>query len=113
VSRDFTLWTGLLTGPTAWLISFEARFALAQWACATHGKVALYAISALALVITAVSGLLAWREWNGVGQETPGDAEGPIPRQRIMAIGGVLLSGLTVLLIVAQAIPEVLLRPCD
>ena len=113
MARDFALWTGLLAGPIIWLVSFEANFALAPVACDTQGKVALYTVSILALVLSAGSGLLAWREWGELGKQSPGDGEGTLPRTRIMAIGGVLLSVLFFLVILAQAIPEVMLKECD
>jgi hypothetical protein len=113
MARDLALWTSLLAGPIVWLVSFEANFALAPWACITQGKVALYAVSIIALVLSAGSGLLAWREWAELGKESPGDSEGTLPRSRIMAIGGVLFSVLFFLVILAQAIPEVMLKACD
>ena len=113
MSRDFALWTGILAGPIIWLISFEAKFALAPWACVAQGKLGLYSVSILALILAAASGLLAWHEWKVVGQTAPGDSDGTLPRTRIMAIGGVLLSALFFLVILAQAIPEVILKACD
>jgi hypothetical protein len=113
MTRDLALWTSLLAGPIVWLISFEANFALSPWACVTRGKAALYAVSILALLLSAGSGLLAWREWGELGKEPPGDSEGALPRRRMMAMGGVLLSGLFCLVILAQAIPELILKACD
>ncbi|MGI8962462.1 MAG: hypothetical protein ACR2IV_22435 [Bryobacteraceae bacterium] len=112
MSRDLALWIGVLAGPIIWLVSFEANFALAPWACVTQGKAALYAVSILALSLSAGSGLLAWCEWGELGKESP-DGEGALPRSRIMAIGGVLLSSLFFLVIPAQAIPEVMLKACN
>lgn len=112
-SRDFALWTGLLAGPLVWLISFEAKFALAPWACVTQGKVALYIVSIVALALAAGSALVAWRQWSDVGKKEPGDGDGALPRIRVMAAGGVMSSVMFFLVILAQAIPEVVLRPCD
>ena len=113
MSRELALWTGILAGPIVWLVSFEANFALAPWACVTRGKLALYGVSILALLFAAASGLVAWREWKVAGERAPGDGEGALPRIRIMALGGVLLSVLFFLVILAQAIPEVILKACD
>ena len=113
MKRDFALWTSVLAGPTVWFTAFEARFALAPWACVTQGKVALYLISVLALALCAASAMLGLRQWASAGKESPGDGEGALPRVRIMAIGGVTLSIMFFMVVLAQAIPEVLLRPCD
>jgi len=113
MTRDFAMWTGILAGPIVWLISFEAKFALAPWACVFQAKLASYIVSIFALALAAGSGMLAWRQWNELGREVPGDGEGALPRSRIMAIGGVLLSALFFLMILAQAIPELVLGACE
>src|SRR5207302_7538129 len=53
MSRNAALWTGVLAGPIIWLLSFEANFALAPWACIFQAKLALYIVSILALVLAA------------------------------------------------------------
>jgi hypothetical protein len=113
MTRNLALWTGILAGPIVWLVSFEATFALVPWACLFQAKLALYIVRILALALAAGSGLLAWRQWNELGREQPGEGAGALPRSRIMALGGVLLSSLFFIVILAQAIPEVILRPCE
>jgi hypothetical protein len=113
VTRDFALWTGILAGPIVWLVSFEATFALAPWACLFQTKLALYVVRILALALAAGSGVLAWRQWSELGREQPGEGGGALPRSRIMALGGVLLSSLFFIVILAQAIPELVLGACE
>jgi hypothetical protein len=113
MKRDLLLWTGILGGAIAWLLSFEANFALAPLACVMQGKLALYVISLIALAVTAGCGLLAWKQWTMAGREWPGNGGGVLSRIRVMAIGGVLLSAMFFIVILAQAIPEVILAPCD
>ena len=113
MTRDFALWTGVLAAPIVWLISFEANFALAPLACTLETKLALYIISICALALAAGSGLLAWKQWKELGQEWPGEGGETISRARIMAVGGVLMSAMFFLVILAQAIPEVLLGACE
>jgi hypothetical protein len=112
-SRAFALWTGILIGPIAWLISFEINFALAPWACVAQQKMALYVVSLVALVMSAFGGLLAWREWKQLDSALPGEGGGAIPRSRIMALGGMLLSAMFCLVIIAQAVPELMLGACE
>jgi hypothetical protein len=113
MTRNFALWTAILAGPIVWLVSFEANFALAPWACLFQAKLALYIVSILALVLAGGSGMLAWRQWSELGREQPGEGAGALPRSRIMALGGLLLSSLFFLVILAQAIPEVILQACE
>jgi hypothetical protein len=113
LNRDLALWIGVLAGPVIWLCSFEANFALAPWACTFQAKLALYCVSIAALFLTAASCLLAWRTWNEIGREWAGPGPGPVPRSRIMAIGGVFLSAGFFIVILAQAIPELILGACE
>lgn len=112
-SHAFALWTGILIGPIAWLVSFEINFALAPWACVSQQKAALYVVSLVALIISAGGGILAWREWKQLGSEWPGQGGGAIPRSRIMALSGMVLSAMFCLVIIAQAIPELILGACE
>jgi hypothetical protein len=113
MKRNLALWTGVLAGPIVWLLSFEANYALAPWACIFQTKLALYLVSLAALILCAGSGIIAWRQWIELGKEWPGTGGGAIPRSRIMAVGGVLLSAMFFLVILAQAIPAVLLEACE
>jgi hypothetical protein len=111
--RDRALWTGLLAGPIVWLISFEANFALVPWACIWQGKLALYLVSLAAFVLSAAAGSLAWRQWTELGREADPRGGDPLSRSRIMAFGGIILSALACLIIVAQAIAEFVLGACQ
>ena len=113
MNRDVALWTGIFAGPVVWLLSFEANFALAPWACEFQNKLALFIVTVLALILVASAGLLAWREWKAVGKTWPGGAGGTLAREQIMAGSGILVSAMFFLVIVAQAIPNLILGACD
>lgn len=113
MKRDIALWTGVLAGPILWLFSFQANFTLAPWACDFKNKAALFVVNILALILVAASGWIAWREWNAVGKEWPGGAGGALARERIMAGGGLLMSTMFFIVIVAQAVPNLILGACD
>lgn len=111
--RNLALWAGILVGPIVWLISFEANYALAPWACIKQGKLSLYVISIIALLISAGSGLLAWREWKELAREFLAEGGGALARSRVMALAGMLMSAMFCLVIVAQAVPELVLAACE
>lgn len=113
MSRTLALWTGVLGGPLVWLCSFEARFALAPWACTFQNKWALYAVAFAALVLCLVCAAVAWREWKSMGEGGPSSAGGALARGQFMAIGGIALSVGCAMIVVAQAIPEFLLGACE
>lgn len=111
--RDFALWTGILAGPAVWLLSFEANFALAPWACEFKNKAALFVVAILALVLVACSGLLAWREWVALGKVQPDDAPGIMGRSRVMALAGLFMSAMFFLVVLAQSVPNLVLGACE
>jgi hypothetical protein len=113
MNRDSALWLLLMGGAAIWFLSFGTNFALAPWACTLQWKPALYWVSAIALALTALCGLASWRQWYRIGREYPGEASGAIASSRVLASGGVLLNGMFFLVILAQAIVEIILGACQ
>ena len=111
MNRDLALWTGVLTGPVVWLINLQIQFVLAPWICALHWKPAALAITLAAALVIVAGGLLSWKQWRQLAQET-GDAH-PETRPPIMALAGVVLSLGFLLVVFAQAIPQFMLAGCE
>jgi|SRR5690349_15890075 hypothetical protein len=113
MSRNLALWIGFLGGPLIWLSSFEARFALAPWACTFQSKLALFLVAIAALALCAGCGTLAWKQWGILGEQGPSAESGIEPRSRFMAISGIAISSGCALIIVAQTVPEIVLGACE
>ncbi len=113
MNRNLALWIGFLGGPIIWLCSFEARFALAPWACTFQNKWALYGVAIAALVLCAGCAVLSWREWKALGEHGPSSAAGAVPRGNFMAILGIAISCGCGMIVIAQAIPEIGLGACQ
>lgn len=113
ISRNLALWAGVLTGPIVWFFGMEANFAIAPLACGHIGKLALYLVSLLCLLISALAGALSWSQWQKLGRSYPGELGGETGRSRAMAMAGVLLSAMFCLTIVAQSIPNIVFSGCE
>lgn len=114
MKRNVMLWTAFFAGPLIWLLSFGARWSLSGWVCAfQHWKPALFVIALVSVAIVAGSGMVAWTEWQRVGRELPGETGGAIPGSRFLALSGLVLCVFSIVLIVAQTIPEVVLGVCE
>jgi hypothetical protein len=113
MSRNMAPWIGVFGGPLAWLCSFEARFALAPWACTFQNKLGLYVITLISLLVCGACAGIAWRQWKALGEEGPSEEAGVFPRSVFMAIGGIVLSLASCMILLAQAIPEVILGACE
>ncbi len=96
--KQAVLGTGLVLAPMAWFASLEANFVLAPLACAGHGKGMLLLVSVAALALAIAGGLLAWKQRHD---------------HRRLAIAGAVISAFCALVIVAQAIPNVILGGCE
>jgi hypothetical protein len=107
------LWAGLLLPPVAFLANLEIAYALVPAACASRDPLPLHLVNAVWLVVAIVGGLIAWRTWDAVGRRWPDGEDAPVGRSRFLAGIAVLLSGLCVLVIVAQWIAVFLLDPCQ
>ncbi len=113
MSRDVQLWVSVLAGPTVWFAGFLANFALAPWACTLDWKFALWIVTLVSLLIAAASGLLAWKLWRDTGAVLPGESGGAVAHERSLSLAGMLISSMFFLVIVAQALPHLILRGCD
>jgi len=92
------LGAGLALAPIAWAASLGANFALAPLACAGHGKGLLLLVSTLALSMAAAGGVLAWTQRS---------------LNRSLALSGAVLGAFFAVVIVAQALPNLLLGGCE
>jgi hypothetical protein len=96
--RQTVLGTGLVLAPIVWFASLEANFALAPLACAGHGKSLLLLVSAVAFSLALIGGLLSWTQR---------------AFHRRLAASGAVISALFSIVIIAQAIPNVMLGGCE
>ena len=88
----------MILAPVAWFVSLEANFALAPLACGGHGKSLLLFVSFAAFGLAMTGGLLAWTQRDF---------------HRRLALSGTAISALFTIVIVAQAIPNLMLGGCE
>ena len=100
---SLALWSGILCGPIAFAINLQLRYALVSWACAQGSGTVLVWIAVPLVAMCIVGAFLSWTGFRI-------DSEG---RARFMAYGGLILSALFALSILASMIPDFFLSPCD
>jgi hypothetical protein len=111
--KPLSLWTGIVAGPLIWLVYLEASYALTPSACIAGNKQILGASTLAALLAIALTVWVAWRSWRASGATTATEAGNPATRSRFMALAGLGLSALSFLVVLASAIPIVVLGACD
>jgi hypothetical protein len=108
------LWAGVVLAPLAWSAHLSISYFLAGVVCGSPWNLALLAVSVLLAGVALIGAWFAWRNYTATGREWPrGDRDGVLIRSRFLAVGGLLLTALSVLLIVVQTIPMLVLNPCS
>src|SRR3954452_844749 len=97
------LWTGILTGPVAFAVAFETKYALIAWICDHKGEWIFWAITIAALLICAFGAFESWR----------GGASEDSKRVRFMSMSGLALNAAFAMAIIAMAIPHLYLGACE
>jgi hypothetical protein len=107
------LWTGIAAGPIAWFVNLGASFALAPLACSAKGKLLLHLVAAVSLLLTLVAAGLSFAQWQVPERNVAGERRPFYSRRRALALAGMGLSGLFLLVIAVQAIPNLVLGGCE
>jgi uncharacterized membrane protein len=111
--RDVLLWFAVLAGPLAWVLTEQVSYDLAPTACFLGRPLLLYLVPASCLLIVLLGVLVARRQGR---REPAGSTERGEPKDsriRFMALAGFWLCLGFALVILATAMPPLLLRVCD
>jgi hypothetical protein len=108
--RDLSLWTAVLGAPFLFLSHQLLNYILVQWATESGHRWVLTLISVIFMVLVLGGGLLSlrdYRRWK-ISSTVP-QVDPPLGRVHILAILGMMLAALSFVLILAQAIPTLIL----
>ena len=105
------LWFAIFVGPLTWSADFALSYALTQHACTAQSAGLLLVFSALAFGATLAGLLAAVRATRELPPSGKAGATRTHPT-RLMAHSGVAVSGGFLLVIIAAAIPRLLIDPC-
>ena len=112
-ARPGVLWAGLLAPPVAALLQQQISYALVPGLCWSGREWLLHLVSFLALAVTVGAGLLSWRNLKAAGVKWEDDGAGVLPRSRLMAAVGLLISGHSAFVVVGQWIAVFVYSTCE
>ena len=101
--------TAALASPLIWFANHTAQFALSPLACVWHSNLVLWIVVGTALLLDAGCGLVAWSAWQ---KRAPEGMPESAPMPPWLAMSGVVLSAGFFIVIIAQAIPDLMLAGC-
>ena len=107
------LWAAFFAGPFAWAFNQGAGYAVMKPVCAADTPYVLWLIAAVSFAIVAVATGAGW-SWLRMLHERATEDGGNAPdRSYFLAILTIALNGLIGVLVIASAIPQFLLSPCE
>jgi len=110
-TRDRWLNFAIMLGPAAWLLHLDVSYMLVPESCQKGTKLMLHAVAAGCAVLALIATAIAWK----IRAECIGEPATVLwkDRTRWLATMAVFLSLSMLLVIVAQEIPNLMLRSCD
>lgn len=107
------LWAPWLIGAVAWAAHQNVSYWLSSWLCAQDARWLIHLITAAALALAGSGALLAWRSCRGAGTTPPrAEPDRAAGRIRFMALGGLVVCAVSVVGIVLEWLPNLVLDPC-
>ena len=110
---DVLLWVPVLAGPIAWALTEQLSYMLTPTACWAGSHLLLYLVPLSTLVIVLGCALFAHGRWK---RQPEGSTEKGDPREsraRFMAMSGFWLCVSFAVVILAETVPNLVLRVCD
>jgi hypothetical protein len=111
--RSAALWAGVIGAPAVWGMQLQLGYAIAPWSCSTKMHLALHGLTLVALLLVIIAAAISHRDWKAAGGGSPDETLGGIVgRQRFLGVLGMLLSGLSAVVILAQGIASFFFDGC-
>ena len=107
------LWLLIVAAPIIVAVEMQTNYVLVRQACSAQRNIALYTVIIVAIVLTGSTALIALAVWRVEGIIWPTESPDLSARIRFIAVLGILSSGMSLLVIIAQGIATVLFNPCQ
>ena len=102
----------ILAGPIAWAIDLTASYAIVKWTCSSQHTMVLHLITLGALLLIAAGAAASFSALQRTPEQAIDNGPRPFDRGRFMAHLGLLLSAMFAVVVIANAIPRLVLDAC-
>lgn len=107
------LWLLIVAAPIIVAIAMQTNYVLVRLACSAQRNLGLYAVSIASIALTLATAAIAFVVWRAEGTDWPREEPDLSSRIRFIAVLGMLSSGMSLLVLIAQGIATVLFDPCQ
>jgi hypothetical protein len=94
-------------------VHLEITYNVIPWACVRGGEIWVHVVDVLALLLSLVGTIVAWRVWQRTVREAPGEAGGSVPRTSFLGACGLGFSAIVTLVLFAQWVASFFISPCQ
>jgi hypothetical protein len=108
-----TIWTAIVGPPALFLLSLQMHYAFVNLACAAGSGLLLLVFTLPAIGLTVWSARDAFALWRMHGQSFHADGNNDVQRARFIGGLGALVAGFFVLMLIAQAMPNLIINACS
>jgi hypothetical protein len=109
----FAQWYGVLVGPLVFGFDLVVSYALVPHACSTGHWYVLHAMTVACLLVIFSGWFTSWALLRRIPRDMPERGDKLMSRARFMALAGLMLSGFSIVLVIANELPRFLMSPCD
>lgn len=111
-TRVLAQWLAVVGPPVAVFAQQQLAYSLVAPSCANQARLLLHVPTLLMLLAIGIAAGYSWREWNrGESRSKSGNGMKPGP-SRFFATLGLTMSGMAVVVLVAQWLPTLFVQPC-
>ena len=111
--HDVLLWIPVLAGPIAWALTQQISYVLTPTACWSRSHFLLFIPPLCTLLLLAGAAWLAWNRWKREPEGSTDEGSPRVSRSRFMAQFGFWSCVGFAVVIVATAVPNLILKVCD
>jgi hypothetical protein len=112
-ASKMALWIGVLLPLVIVATEMQTNFVLVRQACAAERKSWLYIVVAVALIITALTGVTSAVAYQRMGGKWPNETADIANRARFISALGMMMSAISFALILAHGIATIKFDPCQ
>ena len=106
-------WVGMFLAPAAFAAHLQVNYYLVRWACLRDGELWMHLVDLIAVALGLAGTFVAWRTWQRMGREEPGEESGVLPRTRFLAVTGLGFSAMITLVLLGQWLAAFFISTCQ